>query len=301
MRAMFGDGIAERLMIPYARKIWTVEPSVMDFNWIGRRVPTPDVERIVTGALTNDVAQVGATSHFWYPWEGGIASLAHALADRVTGIELGREMAGIDVGRRVIRLVDGDELAFDRLVFTLPLCFLPRWFDDLPAAVADACAGLEYQGIFNVNLGVDRDVLSDKHWIYFYEDAFPYHRLSFPANFSPRNVPDGKSSVSTEVAYSRHRPLERDTMVERTIESLRTAGILAREDEIELVHAEEILPAYVIYDLAHGRNVATIREWLREQRIWTAGRFGEWQYLNMDHSMASGKAAAEAILADVSA
>ena len=301
MRAMFGDGIAERLMIPYARKIWTVEPSVMDFNWIGRRVPTPDVERIVTGALTNDVAQVGATSHFWYPWEGGIASLAHALADRVTGIELGREMAGIDVGRRVIRLVDGDELAFDRLVFTLPLCFLPRWFDDLPAAVADACAGLEYQGIFNVNLGVDRDVLSDKHWIYFYEDAFPYHRLSFPANFSPRNVPDGKSSVSTEVAYSRHRPLERDTMVERTIESLRTAGILARDDEIELVHAEEILPAYVIYDLAHGRNVATIREWLREQRIWTAGRFGEWQYLNMDHSMASGKAAAEAILADVSA
>ena len=301
MRAMFGDGIAERLMIPYARKIWTVEPSVMDFNWIGRRVPTPDVERIVTGALTNDVAQVGATSHFWYPWEGGIASLAHALADRVTGIELGREMAGIDVGRRVIRLVDGDELAFDRLVFTLPLCFLPRWFDDLPAAVADACAALEYQGVFNVTVGVDPDVLSDKHWIYFYEDAFPYHRLSFPANFSPRNVPDGKSSVSTEVAYSRHRPLERDTMVERTIESLRTAGILARDDEIELVHAEEILPAYVIYDLAHGRNVATIREWLREQRIWTAGRFGEWQYLNMDHSMASGKAAAEAILADVSA
>jgi protoporphyrinogen oxidase len=301
MRAMFGDGIAERLMIPYARKIWTVEPSLMDFNWIGRRVPTPDVERIVTGALTNDVAQVGATSHFWYPWERGIASLAQALADRVTGIELGREMAGIDVGRRVIRLVDGDEMAFDRLVFTLPLCFLPRWFDDLPPAVADACAGLEYQGIFNVNLGVDRDVLSDKHWIYFYEDDFPYHRLSFPANFSPRNVPDGKSSVSTEVAYSRHRPLERDTMVERTIASLRTAGILAPDDEIELVHAEEILPAYVIYDLAHGRNVATIREWLREQRIWTAGRFGEWQYLNMDQSMASGKAAAEAILADVSA
>jgi protoporphyrinogen oxidase len=86
-------------------------------------------------------------------------------------------------------------------------------------------------------------------------------------------------------------------MLERTIASLRSAGILDPGDEIELIHAEEILPAYVIYDLAHGRNVATIREWLREQRIWTAGRFGEWQYFNMDHSMASGKAAAEAILA----
>jgi protoporphyrinogen oxidase len=298
MRAMFGEAIAERLMIPYARKIWTVEPSEMEFSWIGRRIPTPDVDRIVTGALTDDVAQVGATSHFWYPWDGGIASLGRALADRVTGIELGREMAAVDARARVITFIDGDDVAFDRLVFTLPLCFLPTWFKDLPAAVEDACAGLEYQGIFNVNLGIARPDLSDKHWVYFYEDEFPYHRLSFPGTFSPRNVPEGKGSISTEVAYSRHRPLDRERTLERTIESLRAARILREDDEIELVHAEEILPAYVIYDLNHGRNVAIIREWLREQRIWTAGRFGEWQYFNMDHSMKSGKSAAEAILAD---
>jgi UDP-galactopyranose mutase len=297
MRAMFGTAIAERLMIPYARKIWTVEPSEMDFNWIDRRVPTPEVERIVAGALTDDVAQVGATSHFWYPWEGGIASLARALAARVSGVELHREVTGIDVDRRVVELADGDELAFDRLVFTLPLCFLPRWFRSLPAEVERACAALAYQGIFNVNIGVGRPDVSDKHWVYFYEDEFPYHRLSFPGNFSPRNVPEGKSAISTEVAYSRHRPLDRDLMLERTMASLRAAGILRDDDEIELVQAEEIMPAYVIYDLAHGRNVATIRAWLAEHRIWSAGRFGEWQYFNMDHSMMSGKAAAEAILA----
>jgi protoporphyrinogen oxidase len=298
MRAMFGEAIAERLMIPYARKIWTVEPSTMDFNWIGRRVPTPDVDRIVAGALTDDVAQVGATSHFWYPWDGGIDSLGRALAERVTGIELGREMTAVDVSRRIVTLADGDEVPFDRLVFTLPLCFLPHWVEDMPSEVEDACARLDYQGIFNVNIGIARPSVSDKHWVYFYEDEFPYHRLSFPGNFSPRNVPEGKSSISTEVAYSRHRPLERDTMLDRTLESLRTARILEPDDEIELVHAEEILPAYVIYDLEHARSVATVRDWLREQRIWTAGRFGEWQYFNMDHSMKSGKSAAEAILAD---
>lgn len=297
MRSMFGDAIADRLMIPYARKIWTVEPSTMDFNWIGRRVPTPDVERIVMGALTDDVAQVGATSNFWYPWEGGIAPLSRALADRVTGIELGREMSSIDLRRRVIAFTDGDEIAFDRLVLTLPLCFLPRWVDDLPAEVADACGRLEYQGIFNVNIGVDRPVLSDKHWVYFYEDEFPFHRLSFPANFSPRNVPEGKSSISTEVAYSRHRPLDEGRVLEQTIEALRAARVLDRDDEIELVQSQAILPAYVIYDVDHGRNVATIRSWLEEQRVWTAGRFGEWQYFNMDHSMKSGQLAARAILA----
>jgi protoporphyrinogen oxidase len=53
----------------------------------------------------------------------------------------------------------------------------------------------------------------------------------------------------------------------------------------------------VIYDLDHARNVALIREWLAGFRISTAGRFGEWQYLNMDHAMRSGRDAAREILA----
>ena len=44
----------------------------MDFSWIGRRVPTPDFERIIAGALTDDVGQVGATASFWYPKRGAI-------------------------------------------------------------------------------------------------------------------------------------------------------------------------------------------------------------------------------------
>lgn len=299
MRATFGDAIADRLMIPYARKIWTVEPSTMEFSWIARRVPTPDVERIITGALTDDVAQVGATANFWYPWRGGIETLASALSERVRGISLDREMRRIDLSRRVLELADGDEISFDRLLFTLPLSSLPAWIRDLPEAVETACRKLAYQGILNINIGVKRPTLSDKHWVYFYEDEFPFHRLSFPANFSPHNVPEGRSSVSTEVAYSPHRPLDREGVVDRTIAALQLAGILDPEDELDLVLAEEITPAYVIYDLEHRSNVTLIRHWLEQQGVWTAGRFGEWQYFNMDHSMKSGKTAAEAILAHV--
>jgi UDP-galactopyranose mutase len=296
MRGTFGDAIADRLMIPYARKIWTVEPATMDFTWIGRRVPTPDVERIVLGALTDDVEQIGATAQFWYPWRGGIEALPTALAERVRGVETNREIRRIDLERRVVTCGDGDEIAFGDMIFTLPLNRLTDWFVDLPTRIADRCARLQYQGIFNVNVGVHRETLSDAHWVYFYEDAYPFHRLSFPGNFSPHNVPEGRSSVSVEVAFSRDRPLDRDAMIDRTLDALRRAGILAEDDEIDLVHAEEISPAYVIYDLEHRRNVDEIRGWLEEQRVWTAGRFGEWGYLNMDHAMASGRAAGESVL-----
>ena len=147
-----------------------------------------------------------------------------------------------------------------------------------------------------INLGIDRRI-SDKHWVYFYEEPFPFHRLSFPANFSPGTVPPGKSSISTEVAFSRERPLDRDQAVERTSPPSGRPRSCTPDDRIELVHTEEILPAYVIYDLDHARNVGVIRAWLKEHGIWPVGRFGEWQYFNMDHSMRSGKTAAEEILA----
>jgi protoporphyrinogen oxidase len=296
MRGFFGDGIADRLMIPYARKLWTVEPSTMDFDWIGRRVPTPEVDRILIGALTDEVEQIGATANFWYPWRGGIEALPRALADRVKRIEYGCEVQRIDPERRVLELAGGDAIGFGELIFTLPLVSLPRFIPDLPSYISDACARLAFQGILNINLGVDRPSLSPYHWVYFYEDAFPFHRVSFPANFSPHNVPPGKSSIAVEVAYAPGHPPDTERFVENTIEALRSAGILAREDRIELVHVEAIAPAYVIYDLQHADAVETVVSWLRSRGIRAAGRFGEWQYFNMDHAMKSGWHAAHEIL-----
>jgi len=292
MRGFFGNGIAEHLMIPYARKVWTVEPSEMDFAWIGRRVPTPDVERILAGALSNDVTQVGATAHFWYPKHGGIEALPRTLGERVRNVHLRREVERIEISSRVLTFGDGERVEFDRLIYTLPLSKLRELVPDLPDRVRDACSALRYQGIYCLNVGIDRPRISDHHWVYFYEDGFPFHRLSFPANFTPHNVPDGKSSISMEIAFSDVRPLDRDRVVDDAITALRKAGIIHADDRIELVHAEEILPAYVIYDIDHATNVGLIRSWLAENDIELAGRFGEWQYFNMDHAMSSGREAA---------
>jgi protoporphyrinogen oxidase len=295
MRGFFGDGIAERLMIPYARKVWTVEPGEMDFAWIERRVPTPDVERIIAGALSDDVDQVGATAHFWYPKQGGIEALPRALGSRIRNVHLEREVERIDIAGRNVVFRDGEQVAFDRMIYTLPLSELSSLVSDLPPHVRDACDALRCQGIYCLNVGVDRPNISDKHWVYFYEDEFPFHRLSFPGNFTPHNVPSGKSSISMEIAFSDTVPLDRERVVDQALEALTKAGILDRDDRVELVHAQEILPAYVIYDLDHAANLGIIRSWLAEQDVLLAGRFGEWQYFNMDHAMTSGREAARTV------
>jgi UDP-galactopyranose mutase len=263
---------------------------------VGRRVPEPDFERIIAGALSDEVGQVGATTYFWYPKKGAIEPLPRALGARLRNVHLNRQAVRIELPQKQVVFADGETVPFDHLLLSLPLPAIPRFFSGVPPAVERACRGLRYQGIYCINLGIDRPRISDKHWVYFYEDPFPFHRLSFPATFSPDTVPPGKSSIATEVAFSERRPLDRDTAVEKTIAALKLAKILRPDDRIELVHTEEIHPAYVIYDLDHAKNVGIIRSWLREHGIWNIGRFGEWQYFNMDHSMRSGRTAALEIL-----
>ena len=212
-------------------------------------------------------------------------------------IHLERTAECIELPAKQVVFADGEIVPFDRLIFSLPLCYVPRFIPNLPPEVRTACEGLRYQGIYCVNVGVDREAISDKHWIYYYEDDFPFHRLSLPANFSPDCVPPGKSSIATEVAFSDVRPLNKETAVQKTIDGLIASKLITPDDNISLVHTEEILPAYIIYDLNHARYIKIIREYLAENGIYNVGRFGEWQYFNMDHSMRSGKTAADAILA----
>jgi UDP-galactopyranose mutase len=55
-------------------------------------------------------------------------------------------------------------------------------------------------------------------------------------------------------------------------------------------------PAYVIYDLQHRRSVDLIKDYMESHDIYPCGRFGDWEYLNMDHAILSGKRVAETLM-----
>jgi len=76
----------------------------------------------------------------------------------------------------------------------------------LPPRIREAGRRLRRVSVYNLNLGVARPRLSDKHWLYFPERRFVFYRVGFPHNFSPRLAPRGTSSMYIEVS---RRPGER--------------------------------------------------------------------------------------------
>ena len=66
IRWKLGDRVADDYMLPYNRKVWGLEPSEMDVDWL-HKIPRVDVREIVLSAIRRqaDVAKMPSHSFFY--------------------------------------------------------------------------------------------------------------------------------------------------------------------------------------------------------------------------------------------
>ena len=73
-------------------------------------------------------------------------------------------------------------------------------------------------------------------------------------------------------------------------------GVLPPGRKPEIIEPVLLDPAYVLFDHARDAAVRRVRAHLREKGVFTAGRYGAWDYYGMEASMADGiRAARDAI------
>jgi UDP-galactopyranose mutase len=292
---VWGSGIAKHFAIPYNRKLWAVPLSEMETSWLGGRVPLPNLEEMIEGALQPVPKPMGPNARFGYPLRGGFQALMDGFLPHLRGrLERRAEVTRISPERRRVELRDGTSYPYEVLVSTMPLPVLVRQMEhEAPPEIRAAAEGLRHVSVRCVNLGIGRPDLTEKHWIYYPEDTV-FHRIFVQGNASPHCNPPGGFGLTCEITYSEHKPLpaDGDALVERCIEDCRRVGILREDDPIWTACQADLPYAYVVYDHGRAAHVARIRSWLLEQGIILAGRFSEWEYYNSDHAFIAGRNAA---------
>lgn len=299
----FGKGIANHFMIPYNRKQWAWDLKQMHYDWIADRVPLIQVTEVLRGALKPPEKKYGPNREFWYPEQGGIESLVKAF-DSAIPVErkiLGMPIKRIEGKTKTVVLADGRSLRYEFLFSSLPLPRIFQLLDQaLPPEVQKSAAGLKHNTVHTVNIGLEGTHLgTDRlmHWIYYPGEDTLFHRISFPHHFSPSMVPRNCASIQAEISESCLKPIDRGRLIEETFFGLCRVGILTPQEakpveqggRVRVAQVVTLDPAYIIYDLNHRKNVNTLFKYLETLKIKTRGRFGEWEYMNMDHAILSGK------------
>jgi protoporphyrinogen oxidase len=91
------------------------------------------------------------------------------------------------------------EMLFERLVATLPINEMAYMFEGVPQEIKDCVNSLRYNSLFTVTIGLASERLPNYTAVYVPDPELLFHRLSFPAQFSPSNVPAGRSLVQAEI------------------------------------------------------------------------------------------------------
>jgi UDP-galactopyranose mutase len=295
---VWGKGVAKHFALPYNRKLWAVPLTEMETSWLGGRVPMPDLEEMIDGALRPVAKPQGPNARFGYPLRGGFQALMDGFLPQLRGeLRLNAKVTCVVPSRHLLMLKDGTSYEYQKLISTMPLPVLINLIgEEAPARVREAARALRHVSVRCVNLGIGRANLTDKHWIYYPEDTV-FHRIFVQGNASPNNNAAGGTALTCEITYSAHKPLPCDgeALIDRCIEDCIAVGMITREDTILARNQVDMPYAYVVYDHARAANVETIRHWLRARDIELAGRYSEWEYYNSDHAFLAGKKAAEQV------
>jgi len=281
----FGKGIAEKYLIPYNEKIWKFPLEKMSTVWV-ERIPQPPVEDVIKSSLGIPTEGYTHQLYFYYPKYGGIQALAKAFEEPikdkiVTNFEVKRIRKEDE---KWIVSNEKEEFEFDKIISTIPLPELIKALEDVPREVIEAVENLKFNSLITVGIGVEKAKLNDFSWLYIPDREVLTHRVSFPSNYSPYVAPKGKSSVLAEITYREGDEISKmsdEEIIERTVEDLDRLGII-NKNEVILTILYRFKYAYVIYDLNYRDNLKIIYNYLDTVGIDSIGRFGEWEYLNMD-------------------
>jgi UDP-galactopyranose mutase len=299
---VWGAGVARHFALPYNRKLWAVPLTEMETSWLGGRVPLPDLEEMIAGALQPVPPPMGPNARFGYPLRGGFQALMDGFLPHLHGeLRCKSRVASVAPGKRELILTDGTRLSYDQLISTVPLPQLIRMIGaEAPPAIHTAASRLRHVSVRCVNLGIGRTGVTEKHWIY-YPGHSVFHRIFVQGNASPHCNAPGGFGLTCEITYSPDKPLpcEGDALIDRCIADCIDVGIISADDAIIARNQIDMPYAYVVYDHARAANVQLIRGWLRQRGIHLAGRYSEWEYYNSDHAFLAGRRIAETLMSTV--
>lgn len=286
----FGEGITNCYLRPYNEKIWKYDPAFMNTSMV-ERIPKPTKEEIRRSAAGETVDGYVHQLYFSYPAQGSIEAVPQGFLKRLDRekcrVETGKTVAGVrKTGDRfLVETEDGREYTADRLISTIPVQELTKACDGVPAEVSAAVGDLRYNSIIISFIKTPYDLCGDNFAFMVPDKDVIFHRISKMDFLGTHYHRENEATYMVEITYREKDAVDRLTDAEvqsRIAEGMCRIGFANRPEDVTTVDMTRRQYAYVIYDLDHGRNMKTVRDFYAGEGITLHGRFGNFEYWNMD-------------------
>ena len=270
----FGKAIADYYMIPYNEKIWAYPLEKMETEWMQGKMPLPTKKELLRSVLLKDPSERKMPhSTFYYPLHGGIQTMIDAIAK---GLNIKTDY----IIKQIRKSNDNkwkinDMSGFDRVISTIPLPELPEIML-LPDNVVKCIKDLKYNSL---NTVLFQCKPTDISWLYIPSHEFRAHRVGYQSALTPYACPE--SNMGSGALEIIGKALSAQEIMEN-----RETILPAELGFQQIIDQEYTKYAYVIHDQYYRKNTSYIIEYFKQDvSFQLLGRWGTWNYKNMDLCM----------------
>lgn len=280
----FGDYMADEYLIPYNMKIWKRPLDKMAADWVFSpgRLPFPELENMLLTVAGIPNIGYKEQAYFYYPKEGGIASLFNSLLEKIT-----LNGAKIITDEKIVSVKINHDTSFNinnkimakRIISTIPLPELLLSLDD--GSNYEGLAGkFDYNSVVIVGVAI-RGKTPNQTTVYVPDPKIIFHRYTWMSALVPPKEQDS-SNIIAEVTVPKGEEIDLGNIVKRVIKGLLDMDVIKDESSVLFTRIWFNKYGYPIYSLNHNEVRREAMKILDNYGIKSVGRWGSWHYWNTD-------------------
>jgi protoporphyrinogen oxidase len=308
----FGKVLYTIFFKTYTEKVWGIPCTTLSADWAAERIRNLSLGRALMHAvgLRNGRMVTSLIDNFQYP-RLGPGQMYEAMASQVTArgseVRLGQQVAEIHHEQNRIKALfslagdGGHVMPCSHCFSSMPITELvQKMRPRAPDSVMTAASSLRYRSLITVNLFFRKPTTLPDNWIYLHSPEVKAGRLQLYRNWSPDMVPAGNySSIGFEYFCSEGDELWNASEAELIRQAMSDLSHLGFYSEYDIHDAFVVryAKAYPVYEDGYLEHIAVLRSWLSQfPNLYCIGRYGQFRYNNMDHSMMTGILAARRMM-----
>lgn len=310
--SLFGKTLYKLFFKTYTEKVWGIDCNRISAEWGVQRIKGLSLRTAIIDALWEKRKKDAASlmKHFTYP-KKGIGVICDKLAKTIR--EPNRLLFNSPVtelfheGVRITAVgYDGKQgkgkIESDFVISSMPITELITSLRPLPSEeIVEAARWLRYRNLVCVALMFDVPFVTDQTWIYVHDPLIDFGRLHEPKNWSIAMAPKDKSCVVFEYFCNEGDTIwnaSDEELFEKTRHDFIKSTIAPEAcDKIFDYKVARVAKAYPLYEIGFSRYLLKIRDYLKGfKNLQLVGRYGTYNYNNLDHSIETGIKGAKNIL-----
>jgi protoporphyrinogen oxidase len=267
--ANFGEHLFGLFFKPFLSKFYCRPLTGLLSGMDKGSIPVPRQEDVRRGSFEKKRFAEGYNPVFYYPQHAlqkFIQSYSRPLLKR---IHFEERVVRIDLQQKKLFTNKGIYV-YDNLINTMPLKeFL---------SIIDPLSSFPWRQLQHLSTLVVNVVLARRrrhfHWLYLPENDMPFYRVGY--------YPGGKVTTAyLEKTVAMNERIDGEGIVRDTAHVLRKTGMIDGQREILFHDLKKIPVSYIVFDKQWPHLVPPALDFLRQQQVFSIGRYGSWNYSSM--------------------